>query len=77
MFDYLLHLLTAGVVAVAPYFQTVSRTSKVHSQDPGISSLTNAGNLVELSYLIVNTRTKIPSAQLIPDNFHYFLENTY
>uniref|UniRef100_A0ACD5YB70 Uncharacterized protein n=1 Tax=Avena sativa TaxID=4498 RepID=A0ACD5YB70_AVESA len=28
---------------VAPFFRTISGTSKVHSQNPGISSLTNAG----------------------------------
>jgi hypothetical protein len=43
------HLLTTGVVAVAPVLKIISGALKVHSQNPGISSVMNAGNLVEHS----------------------------
>jgi hypothetical protein len=49
MFGYLLHLLTARVIAVAPFFKFISGDWKVHSQNLGISSVTNEGNLVEQS----------------------------
>jgi hypothetical protein len=49
MFGYPLHLLTAGLVAVSPFFKLISGDWKVHSQNLGISSVTNAGNLVEHS----------------------------
>jgi hypothetical protein len=59
--NYLLHLLTAGLVAVSPFFKLISGDWKVHSQNLGISSVTNAGNLVEHSGSIPGRKHHIVS----------------